>query len=1025
MAFRGLFDVPTEAISPVQKASSAPNPHPTPKKRATASLKPAKGKPKEALGCHSCTLDKIPGVQKIMGEIHGRSMAIFAQSPGPEENSDGEELVGPSGKWWWKELKRVGLKRSDFDIQNVVRCFPCDFTEGTYNNYLKMRGPSQHEIKCCSVHTDAAVQQLKAKQILVLGQIAAKALLKTRSLPQAKTFWSDELNARIYLLDHPSFFIRGYGQGTRLQAFRKMLERIVQDRASLDRRENTVSDQFAYLRAQKYKLVVNTRQALKAARFIRRAAGRGRFVAVDIEADTFDGKYQTFACGFCYKPGLTYVFVFSHKDQSRANGKNVLAIAKELLEDAAIAKTFQYGCSDVEGLAADGVTVQGYRHDTNLSEYLRFSDVKAYGLDAIAERRFPEFSGYKLVRTRPMVEAAARKYLEENPGKDLPKILRSDSSLEAQDKWLETNRELHLRHLSLNDLRLYNGADCDLTKRIELSNRKKLPEALVRLYIDLNFLLRKMEVEGPLFDYEHSAKLELLYPAWEQKLRLRLQELIGDDDYNPGSHDQVYKAIYETLGLEFPFEGKPNTRKGALTMLSQEHEFPQLQIEWRQISKAKGTYAEGYKKCADGNNGRLRTRWWSTGTRTGRLSSGGSRNKNVKVINLQNIKKAAIIQNLCVADVRWRRVFDAFQKIMRKHGGPVQKYWDECTAIDKKNKARRAKKRPLLKYPAEPSKLLVKLASLFQSWVETHVPDLKTYLMLDYGQMEVRTAAQISNDENLIKDCAESDIHSTVGSAVTGWDVERIKNDEATRTLTKNCVFGILFGISKKNLFKFVVAMSPPDMRGRVTEEQVEDAYDRFFARYDKIRQMIVDQRAFGQEHKYVTTLFGMYQTLNVTEGNEEDDVGEMLDLDEIGAGRGAYWGNQAVNGPVQGTAHQVLVCGLVNLLRKKLKYALLGIPPMEVHDALYFVVPVLQLAQAYKLGKELLEKESLATIASDFPSIKWRVPIVVDVKAGIRLGTKIKVGAKTTAGEYLLNWFRICKQQEDEIDGQLEEIAA
>ena len=641
-----------------------------PKNAATGRLGAAKA---ASQGCAACPSAKTPGVHRIKGKIRGRDILVFAQSPGPEENDHDPpmELVGPSGRWWWKELKRIGIERKNVDVQNVMRCFPADWEEGTYNTYLKMRSPTPLEIKCCSVYTEDALAESKAKQILVLGQVAAKAVLKTRSLPASKTFWSDELNARVYLLDHPSFFIRGYGEGARLEAFRSLLDRVAQDRKTLARRGATVSDQFAYIRSQDYQLVLDEGRAEEAEKVIRRYAGKGFFIGVDIESDDFKDGYHTFACGFCPKKGLTYVFVFRHRDQKKLDGEKVLTVARRLLEDEAVPKSFQYGCSDCSTLKnCDGIEVKGYRHDTNLSEFLVHSDDKAYGLDAIAERKYVEFSGYKLIRVKEPIEAAAKKWVAENPGKNLPKVL-ADGPLDAQDKWLEANHELHLKYLSLETLRLYNGADCDLTKRIELANRKKLPEALVRLYIDLNYLLREMEPNGPLFDYEQSAKLNELYPRWEKKLKARLCKAVGDKNFNPGSPQQVYTALYETLGLEYPFEGKPNTRKGVLLTLARTSKFPGMVLEYRSVARMAST-GESYKACADANEGSLRTRWWSTGARTGRLSSGGSRDKSRKVVNLQNIKKDAQVKNMCVADIRWRKAYEAFQEIASKGGSDTK-----------------------------------------------------------------------------------------------------------------------------------------------------------------------------------------------------------------------------------------------------------------------------------------------------------------------------------------------------------------
>src|SRR5581483_4302306 len=241
--------------------------------------------------------------------------------------------------------------------------------------------------------------------------------------------------------------------------------------------------------------------------------------------------------------------------------------------------------------------------------------------------------------------------------------------------------------------------------------------------------------------------------------------------------------------------------------------------------------------------------------RTGRLSSGGEKkSKDSTIVNLQNIKKAADIRNLCVADPRWRVFFAAAHAIVATHGKNAGMHLEE--------------------------------------WVRENMPDLKTYLMYDFGQVEIRLLAQLSCDKNVIKDCSESDIHTTVGVAMTGWDAERIKNDEETRTLTKNVHFGLVFSRGAVDgVYAFVVARSPADMRGRVSREDVEKAIKKYFKRYKKVKIWIDEQVEFARENKYVKTIFGMVQTLDVTDKLQEESELEFVDPDEMG-GRGSFWAN-------------------------------------------------------------------------------------------------------------------------------------
>jgi uracil-DNA glycosylase family 4 len=169
---------------------------------------------KKGRGCSFCPLNEVKGVHKIFGKVKGKKIFLWAQSPGMQENKQLKELVGPSGKFLWYELKKVGITRDQCDIQNVVRCVPVDINKNIYPP-MKMRSPSKEEIKCCSLYTDQALAKSKAKLHLIFGQIAAQAVLKKEYRKDKKIFFSDVLKAWVVVLDHPSFFLRlGFGKGT-------------------------------------------------------------------------------------------------------------------------------------------------------------------------------------------------------------------------------------------------------------------------------------------------------------------------------------------------------------------------------------------------------------------------------------------------------------------------------------------------------------------------------------------------------------------------------------------------------------------------------------------------------------------------------------------------------------------------------------------------------------------------------------------------------------------------------------------
>jgi hypothetical protein len=374
----------------------------------------------------------------------------------------------------------------------------------------------------------------------------------------------------------------------------------------------------------------------------------------------------------------------------------------------------------------------------------------------------------------------------------------------------------------------------------------------------------------------------------------------------------------------------------------------------------------------------------NTGTATGRLSSSGGDEGGM---NLQNLHNDPRLQNMYVSDKRWRQVFNAIKGIIKTQPKLI---WEQ----------------------------------LIEQWVRDNMPDLKTFLVLDYGQIEVRVMAQLSGDKNLLADCESADIHTTVGVAMTGWDADKIKHDKKTRTLTKNIHFGIIFLIAKHNLYDFIKAMDPT-FDG--TEEFVSDAYDRYFERYTGVKAFMDSQQEFAEQNGFVETVFGLHRVLNVGEqhGGFEDGSDEVDSIiDAEGSGRGVSWRSQSVNTPVQGSAHELLECGLVNIRRKPDEYQVLGTPSMDVHDALYFMVNVLEIQEAYRKARYLMEEESLATVKSDFPYIDWKVPITTECEAGLRLGGKVVLEeGKFTIGSFLLDWYKITKKQIVELHEQLKVV--
>jgi uracil-DNA glycosylase family 4 len=958
-------------------------------------------------GCEFCPLDKARDTKKIMGRVKGKKFFVWGQSPGPVENKEGKELLGKSGEWLWEHFEAVGITREMCDIQNVVRCFPADDIEG---EWLKMRSPSKEEIHCCSIYSEQALEKSKARVHLILGQIAHKVLLKNEYRKDRKIFWSERMGGWVVCLDHPSFFVRGAG-GSRERQFMADLKKAI-------RLAKMKGDKYAYLAKQDYKGITTAKAARQEYRHIKKAAIRfGKRIASDLEEGILDrrgrpsregiGRRAPLVCGFSDRPGRARVFALDHPDApvpSRRDRRGIRKYVKKILTDRRIRKAFHHGSYDTPSIEELlGYEVEGYDYDTNYSEYLAHPDRHSYALSrtdtpGIAEARFPQFTGYKAI-TAP--EGFTKQFLDSKIGSS--KTLSNDQKYQVARKM---RGGMNLALLSWKTMVMYNGADCDVTKRIEVTTKNKISLPLLRVYKDAAYVLDWMEKDGPKFDYKHSGRLKKLFPIRMAQELKEIRRIAKNKDFNPNSHPQVHKMVYDVLKLPKLSE-KPDTRKETMLVLAEHHPFPKLVMNFRGNSKICGTYLQGFEKSADMNNGRLRTIWWLTGTRTGRLSSGGGEDGEDGIVNLQNIHGDPQLQNLLMSDEQWYDLYEYW-----KEHGPFRSDAD------------------------------------IPDWIW----DVEIFLGFDHAQMELRVLAEKSGDKVLImifstrrvinfekkarcKECEKKrylctvcgqcevccpceDPHSQVGHELTGWKVKVIKNDERIRRLVKNMQFGIIFGLNEDSLFDYMVAKgacsyarddSPKEQKREAEERaRVAEFHRKYFERFRGVERMIENDRAFAEEHGYVETLTGFRRELDVHGGDQG----------------GAYWGNQAVNTPIQGTAHHLMLMGLVPIKRKPKTYKLLRRPQLEVHDAIYFRIRLRNLLKGMIKGIQMLEREPIRLLKREF-KLRWKVPLKVDSKAGFRFGCMVKDldPKKFQMWEFLNKWCEKNRKMQKELRKELRSV--
>ncbi len=169
-------------------------------------------------------------------------------------------------------------------------------------------------------------------------------------------------------------------------------------------------------------------------------------------------------------------------------------------------------------------------------------------------------------------------------------------------------------------------------KKIEdkLSESGQL-DLLYNIEMPLAAVLCDMELEGCKIDQEGIANYGIVLDEIISALEMRIYTSAGEE-FNINSPKQLGEVLFEKLMLPSGKKTKTgySTSAEVLEGLSKYHPIIEDILEYRQMSKLKGTYVDGLLKCV-GDDGRIHTEFKQTGTATGRLSSINPNLQNIPI----------------------------------------------------------------------------------------------------------------------------------------------------------------------------------------------------------------------------------------------------------------------------------------------------------------------------------------------------------------------------------------------------------
>ena len=148
--------------------------------------------------CTRCKLHKAR-TNIVFGVGNPKADLVFiGESPGHDEDVQGEPFVGRAGKLLTQMIEAMGLRRQDVYICNVVKCRPPE-----------NRLPERDEITTCSPFLVRQLAVIQPKVICCLGACAAQTLLETnQGISRFRGEWFDYRGAKLIATYHPAYLLR-------------------------------------------------------------------------------------------------------------------------------------------------------------------------------------------------------------------------------------------------------------------------------------------------------------------------------------------------------------------------------------------------------------------------------------------------------------------------------------------------------------------------------------------------------------------------------------------------------------------------------------------------------------------------------------------------------------------------------------------------------------------------------------------------------------------------------------------------
>ena len=341
-------------------------------------------------------------------------------------------------------------------------------------------------------------------------------------------------------------------------------------------------------------------------------------VAVDTETSSLD-PHQADLIGLSLssKIGKACYIPIGHDPKKSLDKGLVLKKLKPLLEDPSIKKIGQNIKFDFIVLFKHGINITSME-DTMLMSYVLDAGKNRHNMDTLSEIHL----NHKPIAFKDLV----------GTGK----------------------KEINFGSVEVEKAKDYAAEDADVTYRLYKKFNKSLKdEKMTNIYEvfekPMIKILAFMEIEGVKVNNQFLKTLSLKFEKKIEKIQKEVFK-ISKKEFNIASPKQLGEVLYNDLkiaDLKKTKKGSFATSASVLEDLAfKGHKFPQLVLDWRQISKLKNTYSDSLPEHINSQTKRVHTSFLLAATTTGRLASSDPNLQNIPIKSEdgKDIRKAFVAE---------------------------------------------------------------------------------------------------------------------------------------------------------------------------------------------------------------------------------------------------------------------------------------------------------------------------------------------------------------------------------------------